>query len=367
MKILILNWRDLKDPKAGGAEVLTHEMAKRWIQEGHEVIQHNARFKGSKSAEVIDGVRIVRHGNYLTTYIYSFFFALLNGSKFDVIVEEIHGIPYFLVLLGRKNLVILALEVAKNHWSLVYPFPINILGRLLEILYLNLYRNYPFLTISQSTKEELIKEKIPGGNITILPMGLTVIIPKNPPDKEKKITLMFLGRLAPIKGIEDAIKAVSLVAEKINDFQFWIVGSGEEFYQKKLQSAIKKMGIEKNTKFWGFVDQEKKFELLSKAHILLVPSKNEGWGLIVPEAGIVGTPSVVYNVTGLKDIVSDGVDGLVVSSNNPKGMTEKILRLVEDKDMYNMIRKNIQKKAEKYSWEETAKVALDVLKKNAKS
>ena len=58
-KILILNWRDIKNPNSGGAEVLTHEMAKRWVLWGHEVTQFSSKFRGAKGEEVVDGVRII--------------------------------------------------------------------------------------------------------------------------------------------------------------------------------------------------------------------------------------------------------------------------------------------------------------------
>ena len=58
MKILILNWRDIKNPRAGGAEVLTHEMAKGWVQAGHNVTFFTASFKGAKPEEVLDGVNV---------------------------------------------------------------------------------------------------------------------------------------------------------------------------------------------------------------------------------------------------------------------------------------------------------------------
>ena len=63
MKILILNWRDIKNPKSGGAEILTHEIAKRWVNWGHSVIQFSSEFKGSAKQEIIDGVKIIRGGH----------------------------------------------------------------------------------------------------------------------------------------------------------------------------------------------------------------------------------------------------------------------------------------------------------------
>ena len=63
MHILILNWRDIKNPSSGGAELLTHEMAKRWVEQNHQVTLFTSRFKKSKATEIVDGVKIVREGN----------------------------------------------------------------------------------------------------------------------------------------------------------------------------------------------------------------------------------------------------------------------------------------------------------------
>ncbi|OGE32041.1 hypothetical protein A2631_02900 [Candidatus Daviesbacteria bacterium RIFCSPHIGHO2_01_FULL_44_29] len=365
MRILILNWRDFKDPRAGGAEVLTQEVAKRLVSLGHQVEQHNASYPGALRQETIDGVNFTRHGNYLTTYIYSFLYAFLHHRKFDVIVEEVHGVPYFSVFFVPSKIVVLACEVAKNHWSLTYPFPIDKIGRLLEKLYFNLYKKTPFLTISPSSRNELVKEGIKKQMITVIPMGLNATFPAVLPAKEKTPTIVFLGRLVPIKGIEDAIRAAYLISKKLPNMKLWIIGAGELSYQKKLEELVKSLGIEKLVVFWGFVSEAQKFDLLAKAHVLLVPSKNEGWGLIVPEAGIVGTPAVVYDVNGLRDIVQSQKTGIIASSNDPEGLADGALRLLGEKDKYKIIRQHLLDFAKGFTWEETTKTSLEVFAKVA--
>ena len=63
MKILIFNWRDIKHPKAGGAELYFHELAKRWILEGHKVLWISGGWKDCKKNEVIDSIFVKRVGN----------------------------------------------------------------------------------------------------------------------------------------------------------------------------------------------------------------------------------------------------------------------------------------------------------------
>ena len=62
LRILFLNWRDIANPEAGGAEVFTHEVAKRWVEQGHEVSLLTSRFPECSRTETINGVKIRRIG-----------------------------------------------------------------------------------------------------------------------------------------------------------------------------------------------------------------------------------------------------------------------------------------------------------------
>ena len=68
MNILIYNWRDIRNPAAGGAEVFTHEIARRWVERGNEVTMFTSAFAGCRKEEVVDGVRIIRDGGKYSVY-----------------------------------------------------------------------------------------------------------------------------------------------------------------------------------------------------------------------------------------------------------------------------------------------------------
>lgn len=96
MRILALNWRDPHNPEAGGAEIHLHEILKRAVAAGHEVIHVSHAIQWLPDKEVIDGVQIHRHGNW-----YSYNFTLkkycqsLNLDSFDLIIEDICKVPVF--------------------------------------------------------------------------------------------------------------------------------------------------------------------------------------------------------------------------------------------------------------------------------
>lgn len=363
MRILILNWRDIKNPRKGGAEILTHEMAKRWVKWGHNVTIFSSIFNNARKTERVDGIKIVRDGHPDARFLFSsvhykaYKFYRENKYSFDVVVDEAHGLPFFTSLYASSRKAVLICEVAGDVWIRMFGLFFGTIGKAIESFYLkHMYKGTPFLTISESTKIELVKKGVPSQNITVLPMGISFPKKINSPKKEKNPTIIFVGRLAKSKGIEDAILALKKISDKEKNARLWIVGGGEKEYLNYLRSIAEKNEILERIKFWGFVSEEKKFELIGKAHVLVAPSMKEGWGLTVPEAAFMGTPSVVYKSPGLVDVLKDSNFKKITKSNNPNALAEEIL---------NVFTKEIIKERfnpEDYSWDKTASVALRILK-----
>lgn len=369
MNILIFSWRGPGHPHAGGAEKATHEHAKGWVKKGHNVTLFTSDYRHARREEIIDGVRIIRSGSQIFgVHIEAFKWYLIgNHPKYDLIIDQFHGIPFFTPLYIKEKKMAFIHEVTKEVWSLnPWPPPFNlipsILGRLFEPLIFKLfYTKVPFMTGSDSTKKDLISLGIPEKNITVIPYGIT--IPKVKPfSKEEKKTLIFLGALSKDKGIEQVLEIFSILNNSDTDFQFWIVGKGEDHYLKKLIIKSIKLGLKGRVKFWGFVDEKKKFKLLGGAHILVTPSAREGWGLVVIEAAAVGTPTVGYNVAGLRDSILNGKTGILCNPN-PKDCSDAILNLIKDKEKYEIFRQNCLKRSKEFNWNISSKGSLKLIEK----
>lgn len=100
--------------------------------------------------------------------------------------------------------------------------------------------------------------------------------------------LGFLGRLHPIKQIENLLKGAAL--SKISDIEILIIGKGDDTYETFLREEAERLGIADRVKFLGFLNGQGKFEQLARLDALFVPSDMENFGMIIPEALIVGTP-----------------------------------------------------------------------------
>ena len=365
MNILILNWRDSKNPQSGGAEVLTHEMAKRWAAWGHTVVQLSASFPGARREEVIDGVTVVRHGAWWSVHIWAFILWMVRfGAWADVVIDEAHWFPFFSILYAPKKTVLLVCEVATSLFDKLFPKPLSLLGQALERVYFVLYRRTPTLAISPSTKEALIAAGFAKERVAVLPMGLTVPVKDSQIKRKETIpTIAYLGRLHTLKGAHDAVKAFSFIKRNIPRSQFWIIGDGDSAYKQKIKQQIKDLGLTDSTRFFGFVDEKQKFELLSRAYILLAPSTHEGWGLTVVEAAYQGTPTITYNVGGLCDSVQHDKTGVVVSNNTPQALAHEALSLLSDAKRYARYQNFGKLWSRGLSWDFTAKVALSAIEK----
>lgn len=305
MRILILNWKDLAHPAAGGAEVFTEQVARSLVARGHRVTLFSASVEGRPERESVEGVEIVRNGGRLTVYRAArrFWFREGHGS-YDVVVDEINTRP-FLTPRWIKGTPVVALihQLAREIWSYETPFPISFLGRYaLEPWWLRAYRDVPALTVSASSAESLSAYH-GWRNVTVIREGSTPH-PIPPVGKEHHPTVVFLGRLVAMKRPGDAIQAFRHVRAALPSARLWMIGDGPllpELRAGNLEGVL----------FLGRIGREELLHRLARAHVLVSTSVREGWGLNVSEAAACGTPSIAYAVPGLIDSVQASGGALV--------------------------------------------------------
>ncbi len=341
MNILIYNWRDIKNPEAGGAEVFTHENARRWVKKGHNVTWFTSSFHGCKKEEVVDGVNIIRDGGKYTVYLKAReYYKKYFKGKFDIIIDEINTVPFFtpeFVNNGEK-IAVLVHQLAREFWFYETKFPINYAGRyFFEDRWLKKYKDILTITVSDSTKNDLMA--LGFNNISVVPEGINFKPLDSIPEKEKKPTLIFVGRLKKAKCPDHAIESFKIIRKKLPNAKLWVAGDG--YFRKELE-RISGSGVE----FFGAIPQEKKLLLMSRANAILVPGVREGWGLVVTEANAMGTPAIGYNVHGLRDSIREGKTGMLCD-NNPEAMAQRAFELLQD----NALRERLSRNALAWAWE----------------
>lgn len=371
MRILILNWRDPANPKAGGAEQATYEIFSRIAAKGYEITWFTSMFPGAPASEDKNGIKIVRQGSETTVHIHAWRWykkQIKAGAKYDVVVDEINTIPFLTPLYVKAPRVIYINQLARKIWFYETFFPLNIIGFVLESFYLRAYRNEQIVTISQSTKQDLRSIGCPDSNIHIVDMGLDI----SPIDsferiqKEERLTLLYFGSLRPMKRAGEAIRVFSQVRKLVPSTQMWIAGSGDRKNRVKLERLVARLNVNDSVEFKGSIPRELKGALLSRAHFLLVTSVREGWGLVVIEANASGTLAAVYDVPGLRDSTIDGETGIVSPDANPGELAARIIAMVNQPEVYERLRKKAYERSKLFDWNRSAEVFLKVIEERVK-
>ena len=305
MRILILNWKDLSHPAAGGAEVLTEQVARALVARGHSLTLFAAAVDGKPEREVVAGVEIIRRGGRLGVYRAARSFWRTEGhGAYDIVVDEINTRPFLTPRwIHDTPIVALIHQLAREIWFDETPLPVAVLGRyVLEPWWLRSYRNVPALTVSASSAGSLARHH-GWRNVTVIPEGSD---PHPVPqlEKEGEPTVVFLGRLVAMKQPEDAIEAFRVLAGRYPAAQLWMIGDGPRF-------AALRADAPHGVVFLGRLERNELLNRLARAHVLVATSVREGWGLNVSEAAACGTPAIGYSVPGLVDSIPASGGALV--------------------------------------------------------
>ena len=226
-RILVVNWRDLENPEAGGAEVFTHEVAKQWVAQGNEVTLLASGFRGAAATAELDGVRVQRLGRLRTGSYHALVQReLMRLRDFDVVVESINTLA-FLTPLWRRRLpptVTLVHQLAVDVWDEEFSRPLASLGRRIERGLLRPYRDLPVAAVSNSTRDDLLQLGLT--NVTVVPPGRDEPPELHGVEKEPVPTFLFVGRLAANKRPDHAVEAFRIIKDELPSARLWLVGTG---------------------------------------------------------------------------------------------------------------------------------------------
>jgi len=261
-------------------------------------------------------------------------------------VDEINTVPFQAhKVVKATKLVALIHQLAREVWFSETRFPINALGYyLFEPHWLKGYRRIRVATVSNSTKRDLLERGFQ--HVEVIYSGLRFTPLNRLPEKEDHLTLAFLGRLVRHKRPNDAVIAFRHFKALFPESRLWIIGDGY------LRDQMERSHVE-GVSFFGNVSDVEKLHLLERAHMLLVPSVREGWGLVAIEANSRGTPSIAYDVPGLRDSIVNGETGVLVQPN-PIALGEAASCLARDPDRLRELSVNALEWSKRFSWARTA-------------
>lgn len=320
--ILFVAWRDLANPLAGGSELLIHQLACGLAQRGYEV----SLLCGGPS-EPKPVYRVVTSGGQYSQYLRAPLHYLRSFRSADLVIEVCNGMPFLAPLWRRGPTICMVMHLHTALWSSRFGPVVAASGRFVESQVMpRVHRRNLIVTISESSQSSLLELGVPQEQIRVLPHAVT----EPPPLVEKSSQPRFVavGRLVGYKRIELLLEMWESVRTHTGGV-LTIVGDGPD--REKLESK-QVDGVE----FAGYVTEAEKHRLMSESRLLVHPALWEGWGLVITEAAVRGTPAIGFDVPGVRDAIVDAETGLLATSS--ESFMEHWVRLAQDDELYRQLR-----------------------------
>ena len=327
----------------GGAERWYRNLAERLAAAGHEVTYLTLRQWERDDEPAIPGVRVIAVGPPMALYVHGrrriapplrFGFGVLrhllcHGREYDVVHTA--SFPYFSLLaagavrrLGRYELVADWHEVWSEEYWREYLGRAGAIGIAVQRRCARLrQRAFCFSELHAAR----LREEGLRGEVTVLAGEYAG--PLEPgPVREAEPLVVFAGRMIPEKRAPAVVPAIALAAQRLPGLRGVLFGDGPD--REAVLAAIAALPESGIVSAPGFVDAAVVDEALGRACCLLLPSRREGYGLVVVEASAAGTPTILVRGpdNAAVERVEDGVNGLIVASAEPAELAQAIADVV---------------------------------------
>ena len=362
-------------PTYGGVEQVMYELAKRQVKEGHEVhvfCCDSDKYKRLKiKEEIIEGVNIHRLRYWfrlsLSTFIWPSLLWRLPKYKFDVIHTHVSGHAY--VLFAG---IIAKLKKTKHIHTTHCPWTDAFRPFILKpFIFLNntffnklAYKLTDKIIAITPWEIPIIKKYAPEEKITVIPNGVDEILFKkiknNKFKKENNINgkmVLFFGRFNPTKGPDKLVEAFKEILKERNNITLVMVGPDEGVKErvKEMSKGYNKIIIKDPIR-----DKNKVAEMYQAADVYVLPSYREGLPLTLFEAMASELPIIASPVNGVPFEMKDPDNAYFVNYGDIGGLKEKILKILDNKDMSKKMSLNNKEKAKDYTWNNISKKYMKV-------
>ena len=330
----------------GGAERWYRNLGERLAADGHDVTYLTLRQWEHGERGEVPGVRVVSAGPRMRLYTASgrrriapplvfgagvLWHLLRHGREYDVVHTA--SFPYFSLLaaaiarrLGRFRLVVDWHELWSDSYWREYLGPIaGAAGRAVQSACLRAAQTA--FCFSRLVEARLRERGVT--DVTLLEGEYAGTLESAEPADAEPV-VVFAGRHIPEKQVAAVVPAVERARQDIPELRAEIYGDGPE--RETVLAAIRARGLTEVVEAPGFVDSSVVESALERALCMVLPSRREGYGLIVVEASAKGVPSVVAAApdNAATELVEEGVNGFIAPSASPEDLAHAIVRVHRD-------------------------------------
>ncbi|MFX1268468.1 MAG: glycosyltransferase family 4 protein [Promethearchaeota archaeon] len=175
--------------------------------------------------------------------------------------------------------------------------------------------------------------------------------------------ILYVGRIAKGKGVDKLIKIFNIVHQKNKKVKLVIIG-GDAGYLPIVKNLIQKYNLSKYILILGYIPKENLPVYYSMADLVVYPSRQEIFGLVLCEAMACGKAVIGSNIMGPSEIIVNGKTGFTSDFRDINEISKKILYLFEDKKLLNQMGRNgLERVKKKFTWEKAAHLHFKLYRK----
>lgn len=354
----------------------------KWVGEVHVLVPHAENIA---TAEIIDGVRIHRYRYWLSQKGENITYGGGVGKikRTPLYALKLVSLMLCQLLAAAKIIRREKIDSVNAHWLV----PMGFLATLLKVFMRTpvvvtihggdvfslksgamsrfktwTLRHASAVVVNSSATQKKATKLFSGKKYPIIPMGVDIKnlqpLPKKPRVAGAPLRLLYVGRLAPEKGVRYLLDALQIAQKNDISVTLAIAGTGSE--EKALKAQAKNLGISKNVTFLGWVPHAEYPKIFAKNDVFVGPSiiADNGWqeafGLVFAESLALNTPVIATKTGGIPDIVTNGKNGILVPERDAKALAEAIKKLAGDHKYLEKLAKNSRAAViKKFSWQQT--------------
>ena len=341
----------------------------------HNIFVNTPYKPGSKNSEKMSSININRYKYFYPNSLHK----LAGGSglryNFSKSILAKIQLPFFILfqiistlLLIKKNKI----SIINSHWVvpqgisgviakivygtkhviMIHGSDINIVksSKLLKFISNIIFKYSDVIIVNSSYTKSIVEKHLSAykNKLRLIPMGVdpSKFSFQSRDLKNKKLQefmILGVGVLIDWKGFKYLIHAFKEILKNYPNSKLTIIGDGVE--KDNLIELSKKLNIDEKIKFLGWIKNNEIVEYYKKNDIFVIPSinlkgKTEGLGIVTMEAMCTGLPVVGSDVGGIPDVIKDGVNGFLVPAKSSQDIAKKIIKILDDEDLYQKFSKN---------------------------